>query len=116
MVEEYIAFLRTKAETGEISQGYVRGRVNPLKLYCVMNRLRLEWGLLSKLLPKRRKYADDRAPTREEIRRILNLCSLRIKVAVEFMASGGIRVGAWDYMSVRDVEPVMRGGRFWPGG
>lgn len=109
VVSRYIASLKVRVERGEISQGYLRGRVMPLKLYCVMNRLRLEWALLSRLLPKGKKHADDRAPTREEIRRVMNLCTLRMKVAVEFMASGGIRVGAWEYMSLRDVEPAMRG-------
>jgi hypothetical protein len=54
-----------------------------------MNRVKLDWDYLSRQLPKGRRYADDRAPTREEIRRILNIFTLRIKVAVEFVASGG---------------------------
>ena len=109
LVQEYIGHMRTRAAGREIAPGSIRARFGPVKLYCVMNRVRLDWEFLSRQLPRGRRYADDRAPTREEIRRVLNLCTLRIKVAVEFMASGGIRVGAWDYMSVRDVEPVMRG-------
>ncbi|MDG7011319.1 MAG: hypothetical protein JRN57_04280 [Nitrososphaerota archaeon] len=109
LVQAYIAHLKGRAERRELALGSVRNRVKPVKLYCTMNRLRLDWDYLSRTLPRGRRYADDRAPTREEIRRILNLCTLRMKVAVEMMASGGIRVGAWDYMGVRDVEPVTRG-------
>lgn len=109
LVLAYIGHLKGRVGRGELAPGSVRNRVKPVKLYCTMNRVRLDWEFMSRTMPKGRRYADDRAPTREEIRRILNLCTLRIKVAVEFMASGGIRVGAWDYMSVRDVEPVMRG-------
>jgi integrase len=109
LVLAYIGHLKARVEKGELAPGSVRNRVKPVKLYCTMNRLKLDWEFISRTMPKGRRYADDRAPTREEIRRILNLCTLRIKIAVEFMASGGIRVGAWDYMSVRDVEPVMRG-------
>jgi len=111
LVQEYVGYLRRRAEKGEIALSSVRARATPIKLFCVMNRCRLDWEFISKTIPKSRKWADDRAPTRDEIRRVLNLCTLRMKVAVEMMASGGFRVGAWDYLSVRDVEPVERDGR-----
>jgi hypothetical protein len=111
LVQEYVGFLRERAEKGEIALSSVRARATPIKLFCVMNRCRLDWDFISKTIPKSRKWADDRAPTRDEIRRVLNLCTLRMKVAVEMMASGGFRVGSWDYLSVRDVEPVERDGR-----
>ncbi|MDG7011598.1 MAG: hypothetical protein JRN11_05925 [Nitrososphaerota archaeon] len=111
LVQGYVGHLRGRAEKGEIALSSVRARATPIKLFCVMNRCRLDWDFISRTIPKSRKWADDRAPTRDEIRRVLNLCTLRMKVAVEMMASGGFRVGAWDYMCVRDVEPVERDGR-----
>ena len=111
LVQDYIGHLKARAERKEIALGSVRARVKPVKLYCVMNRIRLDWDFISRQLPKGKRFADDRAPTREEIKKVLNQCTLRMKVAVEMMASGGFRVGSWDYLTVRDGEPVERGGK-----
>jgi hypothetical protein len=109
IVLDYIQYMKGRAERKEIALGSVRARVMPVKFYCSMNRVRLDWEYISRTIPKSRRFADDRAPTREEIKRLLNLATLRIRVAIEMMASGGFRVGAWDYMTIRDIEPIQRG-------
>ncbi len=54
----------------------------------------IPWKKLSKGIPKVRKFADDRAPTLEEIQKIIEYPDRRIKAIVCIMALSGIRVGA----------------------
>ena len=43
--------------------------------------------------PRVRRYVDDRSPTIDEIRKILEYPDRRLKAIVTIMASSGIRVG-----------------------
>jgi integrase len=49
-------------------------------------------------IPRSRKFADDRAPTLEEIQKIAEYLDRRIKAIVCTMVSSGIRIGSWDYL------------------
>ena len=51
-------------------------------------------------------YADDRAPTLEEIKKTCEYPVRRIKPLIYTMATSGIRVGAWDYLCWRDIQPI----------
>jgi len=56
-------------------------------------------------LPKGRRYANDRVPTIEEIRKLIEFPDRRIKVTVLIMISSGIRVGAFDNLKWKHVIP-----------
>ncbi len=56
-------------------------------------------------LPKARKASNDRPPTLEEIRKLVEYPDHRIKPIVYVMCSSGIRVGAWDYLRWKHVIP-----------
>jgi integrase len=53
-----------------------------------------------------RKAANDRAPTLEEIQRLIEYPDRRIKPIVNTMVSSGIRIGAWDYLQWKHVSPI----------
>jgi hypothetical protein len=57
---------------------------------------------------KGRKFADDRAPTIEEIHRLIEYPDRRIKAIVYTMCSSGIRLGSWDYLRWGHIIPVKR--------
>jgi hypothetical protein len=61
-----------------------------------MNDLTINWRRISKGLPKARNASNDRAPTIEEIRKLVEYPDRRIKPIVYAMASGGFRLGGWD--------------------
>ena len=63
-----------------------------------MNDLLLTWKKISRMLPKRRNAANDRAPTIEELQKLIEYPDRRIKPIVYTMVSSGIRIGAWDYL------------------
>jgi integrase len=57
---------------------------------------------------KRQKYADERIPTLEEIRKVVEYPDRRIKAIVYTMASSGIRIGAWDYLQWGHIAPIEK--------
>jgi hypothetical protein len=54
----------------------------------------IPWKKITRGLPRGRRYADDRAPTLEEIRKLCDYPDRRIRSLVYTMVSSGIRVGA----------------------
>ena len=75
-----------------------------------MTDIPVTWKKITRGLPKSRKYADDRAPTLAEIQRICEYPDRRVKGIVCAMSSSGIRLGAWDYLRWRHIEPIRREG------
>lgn len=61
--------------------------------------------------PKGKRYANDRAPTIEEIHKIIEYPDRRIKPIVYAMTSSGIRVGVWDHLKWNHISPIFRDGK-----
>jgi hypothetical protein len=61
-------------------------------------------------MPRGRRFASDRAPTIEEIRKIIEYPDRRIRCIVFTMASSGIRLGAWDYLKWGHIKPTYKNG------
>ena len=75
-----------------------------------MSDLPIPWKKITRGLPKGKKYADDRIPTIEEIRKVVDYPDRRIRAIVYTMASSGIRIGAWDYLCWSHIRPIERNG------
>ena len=73
-----------------------------------MSDIPISWNKINRGLPKTRRFADDRAPTIEEIQKISEYPDRRIKGIVYTMSSSGIRLGAWDYLRWKHIEPIKR--------
>jgi hypothetical protein len=69
--------------------------------------LDIQWKKTIRLLPKRRQAANDRAPTIEEIHKLLEYPDRRIKPIVLTMISSGIRLGAWDFLKWKHIKPIF---------
>lgn len=69
----------------------------------------LNWKKVRRALPAARRFGRDRAPSIEEIRKLLEVCNHRLTAAVLIMASSGIRVGAFDYLSIGDYSRLPSG-------
>jgi integrase len=110
-VIKFLQLNKDRVERKEITAATALNYVKTIKLFCEMNDVLLPWKRITRGLPKARRYADDRAPTIEEIRRIIEYPDRRIKAIVFTMASSGIRLGAWNYLKWKHIIPVQREGK-----
>src|SRR5215210_3039484 len=95
----------------EIVIATLRGYLKSIKLFCDVAEVPVAWKKITRGLPLGRRYADDRAPTIEEIRRLAEYPDRRIKAIIYSMVSGGFRVGAWDYLKWGHVIPIEQNGK-----
>lgn len=105
---DFIDFHKKRVLKKELAAGTLMNFFQPIKLFCEMNDLTtLNWKRLSKALPKVKSYSsNDRAPTVEEIRKLVEYPDRRIKPLVYVMCSSGIRLGAWGYLRWKYVTPI----------
>jgi integrase len=82
----------------------------PVKLFCEMNGVLVNWRLISKGIKKGNQISEDRPPSVEEIKRLMEYPDIRIKAIVSVMISSGIRSGSWDYMKWKDITPISKNG------
>jgi hypothetical protein len=95
----------------EITAGTIRNYVKSIKLFCIMADVTIPWEKITRGLPRGRRYADDRAPTPDEIKKLCEYPDRRIKPLVYTMESSGIRVGAWDYLRWGNIRPIEQDGK-----
>ncbi len=77
--------------------------------FCDLHRrsfVNIEWKRVKRLLGKVKRNANDRAPSLEEIKRLLEHSDRRTKALVLVTLSSGIRVGAWPYLRWKHVTPL----------
>ena len=104
----FLQTLKQRVLDKEISGATVRNYVKAIKLFCEMSEILISWKKIMRGLPRSRSYANDRAPTIDEIKKITNYPDRRIKAIVYVMASSGIRLGAWDYLKWGHVTPIKK--------
>ena len=92
----------------EITGATVRIYVKSIMLFCEMADIPISWKNITRRLPRGKNYADDRIPTIEEIRKLLEYPDRQLKAIIYTMASSGIRLGAWDYLRVGHIRPIER--------
>ena|SRR5690348_5422858 len=102
----FIDYQKERVKRGEIAESTITNYYKATKLFCVMNDLMLNWKKISRGLPSGRRAANDRAPTIEEIQKLVEYPDRRIKPVIYTMASSGIRIGAWDYLRWKHIKPI----------
>ncbi len=109
-IVRFLQYQKERVEGEEITGATLRNFVKAIKLFCEMSDISISWKKINRGLPKIRRFADDRAPTLEEIHNISEYPDRRIKGIVYTMASSGIRLGAWDYIRWKHIQSVKRDG------
>ena len=103
---QFISYQNERAKCGKISVSTIPNYYRATKLFCEMNDIMLGWKKIARGMARVRKAANDRAPTLEEIQRMIEYPDRRIKPIVYAMASSGIRIGAWEYLRWKHVLPI----------
>jgi hypothetical protein len=106
-VVRFLQFQKDRIEKGEITSATLRNYVKSIKLFCDVCDIAIPWKKITRGLPKGRQASNDRAPTVEEIRKLLDYPDRRIKPIIYTMVSSGIRLGAWDLIQWKHVEPII---------
>ncbi|HET7147620.1 MAG TPA: hypothetical protein VFI73_03890 [Candidatus Nitrosopolaris sp.] len=102
---KFLQFQKDRTQKGEITAATLRNFVKSIKLFCEVSDISIPWKKITRGLPRARQAANDRAPTIEEIKKIVEYPDRRIKSIVYVMVSSGIRLGAWDYLKWKHVIP-----------
>jgi integrase len=105
LIINYMSYHLNRVEKKEISRSTVRNYYKPIKLFCDMNNIILNWKIISKGLPSGPENSNDRIPTSDEIIELLKYPDRRIKPITYTMISSGIRVGAWDWLKWKHIIP-----------
>jgi hypothetical protein len=104
----FLDFHIQRVRRKELAAGTLKNYYRAGKLFCEMNDLTtMNWKRISRGLPRVKNSSSDRAPTLEEIRKLVEYPDRRIKPIVYAMASGGFRLGAWDYLRWKHVSPMI---------
>ena len=68
---KYLQGHKGRVERKEISSATLRNYVKPIRLYCEQIGIPVPWKKIMRGMPKGRRYANDRAPTVQEIKKVL---------------------------------------------
>jgi integrase len=108
----FITYNKERVLNKELEAGTLNMYYHTIKLFYDMNEISekgINWNKISRGLPKTKIHANDRAPTIEELRKLMEYADRRIKMLVTVMFSSEIRVGAWENLQLKHVIPVKNG-------
>lgn len=105
---QFITFQKERACSGKISYSTINNYYKATKLFLEMNTDShiINWKKISRGLPSGPKAANDRAPSIDEIKRMVEYPDRRIKPIVYTMISSGIRIGGWNTVSWKHITPI----------
>jgi integrase len=106
IIIRFVSFQTERIHRQEITAGTLRNYVKAIKLFCRMNRINISWDIIVRSLPKVKQYSNDRVPTVDEMKKLIQYPDRRIKLIILLSVSTGIRVGAWDFMKWKNIKPI----------
>jgi len=110
MLQEMIEdFIMTK-KSENLSRSGIKNYLNPLEVFCDTNDLMLNWKKINRLVPKQGKKSGGIPYTTEQVAKtISNESQLRNKALIHCLAAGGMRVGAFPELKLKDIVDYKDG-------
>jgi integrase len=107
--KQFVAFIEAKLkDTSPSTAALIRNSVK--KLLDVNGVTGINWPSIDDRIPEKKRYGEDRAPTADEIKRMVIAADLRMKCIVLFLCSSGARIGAIPLLRWRDVAEIKADG------
>jgi integrase len=107
MVIDFVLKEKLRLEQRSIAASTIGNKLKPIKLLLEMNDvIGLNWKKIKRLLPSARRFALDRIPTMDELHKIIEHSDVRGKALTLVLCSSGIREGAIECLTVRNLKPV----------
>lgn len=103
IIAQYIKLHKKRVESGELNPNTLPNLIKPIHALLDSNGVALHWKSLYKMYPRPKK-TEDRAYTRNEIQKMMELShDITDRVILSMFSSGGFRVEAWEYLCWKDV-------------
>ncbi|MGI0069737.1 MAG: hypothetical protein ACREAN_05720, partial [Nitrosopumilaceae archaeon] len=78
--------------------------IKPIKVLLDANKIPMHWKSLYRLYPRKQTSSDDRAYTREELQKMIEVApDITDNLIIQLFSSGGFRLEAWNYFTWKDV-------------
>src|SRR5215213_1241910 len=105
---DFVLYQKERVYKNQIVYATIRNYLKTVKLFLEMNSdvPIVNWKRITKGLPSGKSAANDRAPTIEEIKKLVEYPDRRIKPIIYCMVSGGFRIGSWNYLKCKHVIPL----------
>lgn len=105
---EHLIIDYIEARKNEVSGSTIHQVRDALKHFYEMNDVEngINWPKIVRMMPRAKKIGSDRAPTIEEVRKVIENSDARMKSIILLLCSSGIRVGAFDYLTWKDVDSI----------
>ncbi len=95
--DTFIEFISQRSEN--VSPSTLHFQRDSVRKFLEVNRVKaVDWEHIGEFLPAVKKSGQDRAPTTDEIRRIIDVAPLRMKCLVLYLCSSGARIGSLAYL------------------
>jgi hypothetical protein len=82
LIFTFIIFQNKRIDRKEIGPGALKNYMKAIKLFFKMNRIHITWDMVKTIIPPEQTTSDDRIPTFEEIRKLIEYPDRRIKTIV----------------------------------
>ena len=100
--EDYFDNLITQLRDQKMTDTRITSIYKSVKWWLSLSRVDVDWSSI--ILPSIQAQEEDRAPTKPELKKILNVCNLRDKALIEVATSSGLRLNALCTLKVGDVN------------
>ena len=106
MVEDYLVHLKKTKPANSATAG-----IWGIKHFFVMNRIKLDWEIIKKMLPHQEVKSGYKAWTTEHIQKLLSYAKTkRNRALIHFLASTGCRIGVFDHdLKIKHLSDVGHG-------
>ncbi len=105
LIDTYINDLKSLVEQKKLEANTVRSRYAPVKLFCQMNDILVNFAKFEKKLPSVETHKE-RLPTNAEIKSLYDNCRKQGRALLRLLLETGMRIEGASDLTIKDFEPI----------